>query len=61
MRAYGSNICSEMVLTGFASDRFIFNSTSFVTWKGYSMAGLCTMKFKLVYGRLKCFFHFKLT
>ena len=53
---HGNTICSEVVLTGFANDRFIFNSTSFFTLKVYSTAGSCTRKFKLVYGCLKCFF-----
>ena len=38
-------MCSEMVLTGFASDRFIFNATSFITSKVYLMARLCTIQF----------------
>ena len=52
----GNAICSEMVLTGFANDRFIFNSTSFGTEKVYSVARSCAVKFMLVYGHLKRFF-----
>ena len=49
---HSNTICSEMVLTGFANDRFVFNSNSYVTCKVYSTARSCTMKFKLVYGCL---------
>ena len=54
-------VCSEMVLTSFANNRFIFNLTSFVTGKVYLLARLCIMKFILVYCHLKRFLHFKLT
>ena len=53
--------CLVMVLTGFTNNRFIFNQTGFVTRNVNSTPGLCTMKFKLVYSRLKLFLDFKLT
>ena len=55
-------VCSEMALTGFANNHFIFYLTVALLLERYvySTAGLCTMKFMLVYVRLKRFLHFNL-
>ena len=52
-------VCSEMVLTGFANNYFIL--ALLLERYIYSTTELRTMKFKLVYGHLEHFLHFKLT